>query len=73
MLFGQYLNWNDFGSPSIGVTILALIFGVMKVFFHIKAILHFANNASLCLFYIFQIAYFMIVSVNVEDVDLAYA
>ena len=53
MLFGQYLNWNDFGSPSIGVTILALIFGVMKVFFHIKAVLHFANNPSLCFFYIF--------------------
>lgn len=48
MLFGQYLNWNDFGSPSIGVTILALIFGVMKVFFHIRAVLHFANNPCFC-------------------------
>ena len=31
VLFGKYLNWNDYGSPAMAVTFVALIFGVLKV------------------------------------------
>ena len=31
VLFGKYLNWNDYGSPAMAVTFVALFFGVLKV------------------------------------------
>jgi Lung seven transmembrane receptor len=31
ILFGKYLNWNDYGSPAMAVTFVALFFGVLKV------------------------------------------
>lgn len=30
LLFVHYLNWNDYGTPAVGMTVLALIFGVIK-------------------------------------------